>query len=201
MTRIKICGLKRPTDIDYVNAALPDYAGFVFAGSKRRVSPEQAAALRARLDARITAVGVFVDEPVDNILTLLNQSVIDVVQLHGDEDAEYIGALRKACQGLTVIKAVRVDSADRIREACELDADFLLLDNGAGGTGNVFDWSLIKEAEPIAKPFFLAGGIGADNVRAAVEEVNPFGVDMSSGVETDGVKDFDKIRKVVSLLR
>lgn len=224
MIKIKICGLKRRQDIEYVNAALPDYAGFVFAGSKRRVSPEQAADLKKELDAGIIAVGVFVDEPVKNIAALVQNGIIDAVQLHGNEDGEYIKELRRACadinikkrsevcgrickgnkpfeSDINIIKAVRVESVESIKNADALDADFLLLDNGAGGTGKAFDWSVIAEAQPISKPFFLAGGIGSDNIERAVDMVSPFGVDMSSSVETDGVKDFEKIREAVRLVR
>lgn len=223
MTKIKICGLKRLEDIEYVNAALPDYAGFVFAGTKRRVTPEQAAELRKGLDAKITAVGVFVDEPVNNIVKLVQNGIIDAVQLHGSENGDYIKELRgaladintKSCSfcskqqigcgaaapTINIIKAVRAESAENIRDAERLDADFLLLDNGAGGTGEAFDWSVIAEAQPIFKPFFLAGGIGSGNIRRAVDTVKPFGIDMSSSVETDGVKDFEKILEAVRLAR
>ncbi len=207
--KIKICGLSREEDIAYVNEARPDYCGFVIHVPKsiRSIAPDRVRALRRHLLPGILPVGVFVNEPVKNVAALLADHTIEAVQLHGEEDEAYIRALR-SCGPVQIIQAFRVPSgiSGRREEALarwrekveESTADLVLLDQGGGGTGQVFDWSL---AEKIRRPFFLAGGIGADNVRAALDALHPWGVDMSSSVETDGKKDRDKILSVVSTVR
>ncbi|MEL7610797.1 MAG: phosphoribosylanthranilate isomerase [Bacillota bacterium] len=192
MTKIKICGLFLPRDIDFVNAAQPDYAGFVFAKSRREIGEDAAREFRKRLDPSIQSVGVFVDAPVERVLRLYDDGVIDVAQLHGQEDSDYIAELKKHT-GLPVIKAIRVDSREDILRAKSTPADYPLLDNGAGGTGARFDWSLIKGLD---RPYFLAGGIGADNIDRAFA-LCPYCIDVSSGAETEGVKDENKIRHLV----
>lgn len=205
MTKIKICGLKRECDIDYVNAARPDYIGFVFAGEKRRVSIEQAANLRSRLDEGIIPVGVFVNAPVEMIVQALEENAIEVVQLHGSEDEEYIAKLRQYTQA-PIIKAVSVTSVDDVIKAQDYPVDYLLFDQGKGGTGKTFDWSLLPENQMLeekdsVKPFFLAGGISPENAMQAVRQVQPYAIDVSSGVETNGFKDADKIQKIVQMIR
>jgi len=195
--RVKICGLFRPEDIGYANEALPDYIGFVFAKSRRQVTPEQAEKLKERLDRRIKTVGVFVNSPLEEAAELLKSGVIDLAQLHGSEDGDYIRLL-KEMTGNQVIKAVRVEAAEDILAAQCSPADFLLLDHGSGGTGRSFDWSLVPESK---KPFFLAGGIHAGNLGQAMKTGNPFAVDISSGAETDGVKDREKILEIVRRVR
>jgi len=198
MTRIKLCGLTRPCDIDWANDLQPDYIGLVFAQkSKRYVSPERAKALRERLDPNIRAVGVFVNEAPETVAALLNDGIIDVAQLHGGEDADYIKTLRKLTDK-PLIKAFRIDSAADLDRARLSTADHILLDNGAGGTGTAFDWSVLKDFD---RPFFLAGGLGPDNVARAIKAVHPFAVDVSSGIETDGVKDYKKMTAFVSAVR
>jgi len=198
MTKIKLCGLTRPCDIEWVNDLQPDYIGFVFAQkSKRYVSPERAKALREGLDSNIRAVGVFVNEAPEAVAALLNDGIIDVAQLHGGEDADYIKALRKLTDR-PLIKAFRIDSAADLDRARRSTADHVLLDNGAGGTGTAFDWSVLKDFD---RPFFLAGGLGSDNVARAIKAVHPFAVDVSSGIETDGVKDYKKMTAFVSAVR
>ena len=198
MTRIKLCGLTRPCDIEWANALAPDYIGFVFAKkSKRYVAPERARTLREGLASGIRAVGVFVNEAPEAVAGLLNTGVIDIAQLHGGEDEDYIRALR----GLTdrpLIKAFRIDSAADLDRARQSSADHVLLDNGAGGTGTAFDWALLRDFD---RPFFLAGGLGPDNVARAIKAVHPFAVDVSSGIETDGVKDYKKMTAFVSAVR
>lgn len=200
MTKIKICGLTRQEDIDIVNEVLPDYIGFVFAESRRRVSPEEAAALKMRLDERIRAVGVFVNADIADIEALCRNSVIDLVQLHGDEDSDYIAALMKKIS-CPVIKAVRVQSTQQVLDTAALPVDYLLLDtykkDAYGGTGTVFDYKLIPKLD---KPFFLAGGLNAGNIKEAMA-ASPYCLDISSGVETDGVKDGAKIREIVGTIR
>lgn len=201
MTKIKICGLTRKEDIESVNRWLPDYIGFVFCESRRQVTPEQAGLLKAGLDSRIKAVGVFVNEPVISIVKLCNTGVIDVVQLHGDESEEYIRELKNQID-CPVIKAVRVKSAEQIWQAEKLSCDLLLLDTYQkeqyGGSGKTFDYSMIPFLQ---KRFFLAGGLENSNIVQAIEKCNPYGVDISSGVETDGLKDENKIRQIIQTVR
>lgn len=198
MTKIKLCGLSRPCDIEWANALMPDYIGFVFARkSKRYVSPETAKVLQERLNPGIIAVGVFVNEAPEVVAALLNDGIIDVAQLHGGEDADYIKAIRKLTDR-PLIKAFRIDSAADLDRARRSTADHVLLDNGAGGTGTAFDWSVLKDFD---RPLFLAGGLGPDNVARAIKAVRPFAVDVSSGIETDGVKDYKKMTAFVSAVR
>lgn len=201
MTRIKICGLSRACDIDYVNEAMPDYIGFVFAGSRRQVSEALAGELKSRLRPEIQAVGVFVNEEPDKILRLCNHNIIDVVQLHGDEDEKYLSLLKEKLRK-PVIRAARVKTSQDVIEAGRMNCEYLLLDayreDQYGGSGEAFDWSLITGMD---RPFFLAGGINAANAVKAVRQVRPYGVDVSSGVETDGLKDRNKIIELISKIR
>lgn len=198
MTKIKLCGLSRPCDIAYVNELRPEYIGFIFARkSKRYVSPEQAAALKAELSPGILAVGVFVNEPIESIAALLQCGTIDVAQLHGAETEDDISALR-ALTGKPIIKAFRIDTEADIRAAQASSADYVLLDSGSGGTGTVFDWRLIQKME---RPYFLAGGLNPDNVASAVAALHPYAVDVSSGIETADYKDPEKMRSFVCAVR
>ena len=198
MTKVKLCGLTRPCDIEWANDLQPDYIGFVFAKkSKRYVAPERAKVLREGLASGIRVVGVFVNEVPEAVTALLNDGIIDVAQLHGSEDADYIKALRKLTDR-PLIKAFRIDSTADLDRARRSTADHVLLDNGAGGTGMAFDWSVLKDFD---MPFFLAGGLGPDNVARAIKDVHPFAVDVSSGIETDGVKDYKKMTAFVSAVR
>ena len=195
--KIKICGLFREGDIDYVNEALPDFIGFVFAKSSRQVSVAWAEAMRPKLRDEITPVGVFVNEPLANVAKLLKDHTIEMAQLHGSEDESYIKELR-SLTGKPIIKAVRVLSHEDIQNAEQSSADFLLLDNGAGGSGKSFDWNLVGQVQ---KPFFLAGGLTIDNIEQAIKATNPYAVDLSSGVETDGKKDKNKILEIVRRIK
>lgn len=180
--KIKICGLFREEDIDFVNESLPDYIGFVFAKSKRQVTLSQAKKLKARLNPHIQAVGVFVDENIQVVQKAIDEKIIDVVQLHGKETEAYIEKLN-----VPVIKALRIG------EKIPLNADFLLFDSAIAGSGQSFDWMRIPKTE---KPFFIAGGIDIENI-AQAKSFCPFGIDISSGVETNGVKDKKKIMEIV----
>ena len=197
MTKIKICGLTRTEDIEMVNEFLPDYIGFVFAKSRRQVSAEQAKELKNKLRPAIKAVGVFVNEKPENIAEIANQGIIDLIQIHGDEDAAYCAQLRKLTQA-PIIKVVRVEREDDFAGIEEFDCDYYLFDTLSskeyGGTGQAFDHSLLYNKE-IKKPFFVAGGLNQDNVAAVIEVIKPFGVDTSGGVETDGIKDVNKIKE------
>ena len=198
MTQIKICGLTREADIDYVNEARPDYIGFIlnFPKSRRNLSPEQAAALKSRLSPEIRAVGVFVDRPAEEVIRAAETVGLDVIQLHGHEDDAYIAALRERTN-LPVWKAFRVRSAADLSAAERSSADEILLDNGYG-TGEAFDWSL---AGGFNRPFLLAGGLTPERIPQAIRALHPKLVDISSGVETDGVKDRDKILAAVRAAR
>ena len=201
MTKLKICGLTRLEDIEAVNRFLPDYIGFVFADSRRRVTPEQALVLKERLDHRIKAVGVFVNAPVSFIAELWRAGIIDLVQLHGDEDEAYINTLKGKIT-CPIIKAVRVQSSGQILEAQKLPCDMLLLDSyqegSQGGSGIAFDRTLIP---CLKKEFFLAGGLAKHNVVQAIQECGPFGLDISSGVESEGKKDPVKIQELITRIR
>jgi len=206
MVKVKICGLTRPCDIDAVNAETPDYVGFVFAESRRKVTPQQARELRARLDTGIVPVGVFVDETPEIVASLVHEGIIDIVQLHGSEDECYIETLKSLTEA-PIIKAVAVQTTDDVQKWATTAADYLLLDNKTGGSGETFDWSLLStESTPsipstASKPFFLAGGLNATNITHAIETVKPFAVDASSGVETNGFKDPAKIREFIRRAR
>lgn len=198
MTKIKLCGLSRPCEIDMANALKPEYIGFVFAKKSRRyVTLEAAAELKLRLDPGISAVGVFADEAYETVAGLLNDGIIDIAQLHGGEDENYIKELRRMTDK-PVIKAFRVDTAQDIMAAKQSSADYVLLDSGSGGTGTVFDWDMIQSFE---RPFFLAGGLGVHNVKNAVKTFHPYAVDVSSGIETAGRKDERKMTEFVHAVR
>ena len=196
-TKIKLCGLSRPWDIRAANALKPEFVGFVFAPRSRRyVSSQQAKTLKSLLLPEIRAVGVFVDEEPQRVAELLDSGVIDLAQLHGAEDNGYIRRLR-ALTDHPLIQAFRITSEEDVRRAADSGADHILLDAGAG-TGTVFDWGLLRQ---IRRPYFLAGGLGLYNVEKAVEELHPYGVDVSSGIETDGVKDPEKMAAFVAAVR
>lgn len=198
--RIKICGLVRIRDVEAVNRARPDFAGFVFAESSRQVSASLAAVLRRALDPRIPAVGVFVNAPIEEIVRLADSGTIQMIQLHGDEDETYIWELKRRVQA-PVIRAVRVRSPLDILKAEALPCDYLLLDTYTGGqyggSGRTFDWGMIPA---LGKPYFLAGGICEENVAQAVSH-GPYALDVSSAVETGGKKDPEKIDRMVEAVR
>ena len=203
----------KPCDIEYANRVKPDFVGFIFANTRRKISAAQAKEFRKALDAEIPAVGVFVNEDISVITSLVQDGCIDMIQLHGEEDADYIRRLREICD-VPVIKAVKVQTVEQIRQAAALPVDYLLLDTYRkgvlGGTGEAFDWELLREAKAAAgdtaegelfgKPYFLAGGLHAGNLREAAA-LGSYGLDVSSGIETDGSKDFDKMVEVMELVR
>lgn len=203
MTKIKICGLKRKEDIEYVNELKPSFIGFVFADSKRKVDKVTAKELKSLLNDDIMSVGVFVDKDIDFVVELVKDKVIDIIQLHGNEDENYISSLKEKLDDETkIIKAVKVKSSEDILKARELDIDYLLLDtyaeNMAGGSGKEFDKTLIPAD---MDDYFLAGGLNETNLEKTIATYHPFAVDLSSGVETDGVKDRDKIRRVIDIVK
>lgn len=194
--KIKICGLFRNQDIEYANTAEPDYIGFVFAESRRKVTPEKALELKKNLNPEIKAVGVFVNQNKSLIAELVRNKIIDIIQLHGSEDNAYISELRELTGDTPIIKAVSVKSTEDILKSAEYISDFILLDNGKGGTGEKFDWNLIEKNHRI----FLAGGVNPDNISEAIK-LNPYCIDVSSGAETNGLKDKDKMIQLVRAVR
>ena len=199
MTKIKICGLSRPQDIDYVNEAVPDFCGFIIGvpGSRRNVSPETVRALRKELNPKICPVGVFVNADPKDIVSLVRDGTISMVQLHGQEDESYIAALRREITA-PIAKAFSVRSRTDLALAETSSADHILLDHGSGGTGETFDWSLLTA---LSRSYILAGGLMPENLGAAIRTLHPWAVDLSSGVETDGKKDRDKILAAVKAAR
>lgn len=195
--KVKICGLSRPADIEAVNQFQPDYAGFIinFPKSHRNCTPEQVQALHAQLSDSIPAVGVTVNQPLETVAALLEQGVIDIAQLHGQEDEAYICELKRRT-GKPVWKAFRIQSADDLDAARASSADMILLDNGYG-TGETFDWTLVRD---IGRPFILAGGLCESNISDAAK-MRPDAMDISSGVETNRVKDPEKIRTLIERIR
>lgn len=210
MTKVKICGLTRERDIEIVNRHLPDYAGFVFSESRRRIAAGKAAELCAGFDRRIKKAGVFVNEKLSDVLEIAAMCRLDVIQVHGDESPEFISCLKKKLPGVEVWKAVRVRDANSITKIRdyfmeqEYFPDAIVLDaysnKGYGGTGKTFDWKIAKEAAVNCR-IILAGGLAPENVKEAVEIVCPYAVDVSSGVETEGYKDEIKIRDFINAVR
>ena len=197
MTKIKMCGLSRTEDLEAANAIKPDYIGFVFAEiSKRRVSALEASKLKSKLNPEIKAVGVFLDDKLDFVASMLNLGIVDVVQLHGSEDEEYIEKVRKITNK-PIIKAFIIRSKEDVERAEKSTADYILLDGGKG-EGKAFDWSLLKD---IKRPYFLAGGLNPVNVSDAVKALKPYAVDVSTGIETDGVKDREKMTAFAGAVR
>lgn len=199
MVKIKICGLKRFEDIEIVNRYNPDYIGFVFADSKRKISHELAFKLKEKLNSNIISVGVFVDAPKDEILKLYNNGTIEAAQLHGLESEDYITDLKESTNNeLKIINAIEMSKDIDLLKFDKSSADYLLLDSGKG-SGKTFDWHLIRK--DLNKDFFLAGGLNNKNIKEAIYQFNPYAVDLSSGLEVDGFKDEDKIKEIMELIK
>ena len=215
--KVKMCGISKVETIPAVVEAKPDYMGLVFAPSKRQVTVDQAKTLVEELHKQYTkrynngaeqsnndeikTVGIFVNETLDNLVTIATEVNLDAVQLHGDEDEAFIQSL-KGRTNVEVWKAVQIRSAADAEAWIDSSADMLLFDayhkDERGGTGEVFDWSCLDEFE---RPFMLAGGIDSTNVARAIRTVRPYGIDISSGIETDGVKDDEKIKAFTNIVR
>lgn len=208
--KIKICGIRRHQDIEYVNEFLPDYIGFIFAKSKRQITSTECLVLKKELDPSIKTVGVFVNESLEKVISTTLVANLDVIQLHGDETKEYILDLKNklknspSLKDTLVWKAIRVKGKKDIISGDKLPVDCLLLDSFSkqsyGGTGKTIDLDIIKSST-IKNQFFLAGGLNIDNILNTLSEVSPYGVDISSGVETDGFKDRNKIEKIINCIR
>ena len=197
MTKIKFCGLTRPCDIAAANEIKPDYVGFVFApNSKRRVGYKQAVDLKNLLSKDIKAVGVFLNEDIEQVISLLNLGIIDAAQLHGDESVDYIRRIQQET-GKPVIKAFRIHSEADVAAAEETIADYIILDAGTG-EGKTFDWHLVEQFQ---KPYFLAGGLKPENVKEAMRQLHPYALDVSTGIETDGLKDKQKMAAFAAAVR
>lgn len=197
-TKIKFCGLRTTEDVEEVNLLRPDFVGFVFAeNSKRRISERQAELLKSQLQPGIFKVGVFVRDDPERIANLLHAGTIDIAQLHGGEDTEYVRKLREMTDH-SIIQAFRIDSEADLLAAAKSEADYILLDSGNGGTGTKFNWELLKDFQ---RPYFLAGGLDPENVRDAIRILHPFAVDVSSGIETNGRKDPKKMELFVENVR
>ena len=185
-------------DIEIVNRYKPDYIGFVFADSKRKVSHDLARKLKDNLDSDIISVGVFVDAPENEILELFGDGIIEVAQLHGHESEEYISDLKAKTNGeLIIVNAIEMNDEVDLLQYNDSIADYLLLDSGKG-SGKTFDWGLIRK--DLKKEFFLAGGLDSENVTLAVDEFDPYAVDLSSSLETDGFKDEIKIKEIMEVI-
>ena len=209
MVKIKICGMRRSEDIEMANRYKPDYIGFVFADSPRKVSYDQAKELSELLSDEIVPVGVFVNEHMKLIVDLFKDGIIEMAQLHGDEDEKYIRNLKdksieETGKQIPVINAIEIkdgaDYNDELLKWRDSASDYFILDSGKG-SGKTFDWSLIdKESEFFKNSIFLAGGLNSENLALAMEEFNPFAVDLSSSVETDGFKDEEKIKEIIEIM-
>ncbi|MDE6710191.1 MAG: phosphoribosylanthranilate isomerase [Oscillospiraceae bacterium] len=202
MIDLKFCGMRRVEDIEYVNECRPDYVGFILSqGFKRTVSIEDFLILEKKLDKGIKKVGVFVNESPQNVLEIAEH--LDVIQLHGDENEDYIKNLRKDFSG-EIWKAVRAKSPEDIEREQKKSCEKLLIDSfsedSVGGTGKRINTEIVKSAK-IEKPFFIAGGITAENIAEIVRDTKPYGVDLSSGIETDGFKDLQKMKNIMRILR
>ena len=198
MVKIKICGLRRLEDIEIVNKYKPDYVGFVFADSKRKVSHDLASQMKNNLSSDIISVGVFVDAPQDEIIELFEDNIIEIAQLHGCESEDYINNLKENTNNeLKIIKAIEMFDGEDLSKYDNSPADYLLLDSGKG-SGKTFDWRLIRK--DLKREFFLAGGINSTNVKKAIEEFNPYAIDLSSSLETNDYKDENKIKELMEVI-
>ena len=199
MVKIKICGIRRLEDIEIANRYRPDYIGFVFADSKRKVSHDLARRLKDNLDSDIIAVGVFVNADEDEIVKLFDEGVIEIAQLHGSESEQYILDLKeKTNNELKIINAIEMTSDVDLLEYNDSYSDYLLLDSGKG-SGKTFDWSLIRK--DLKKEFFLAGGLNSENASQAIEEFSPYAIDLSSSLETNGFKDENKVKEIMEVIK
>lgn len=194
MVKLKICGVKRLEDVKLMNKYMPDYVGFVFADSPRKVSYDLSKTLKDNLNPEIKTVGVFVDAEISEILKLFEDNIIDIAQLHGQESQDYIDELKENTDNkLEIIKAVEIKS-DKDLKKLDYNADYLLLDSGKG-SGKTFPWELINQK--ISRKFFLAGGINISNIDEAILKFQPYAIDLSSGVEKDGFKDEELIKEIM----
>ncbi len=193
MAKVKICGIRRMEDVSFLNELRPDYAGFILSpGYRRSITLKEAEALSQCLLKDIKKVGVFVNESAETVNEYVKRGIIDLVQLHGEESPAYCAKIMAP-----VIKVFKCNEGFRPESIAEYDTDYFMFDTAAG-SGRVFNWGLVPKTE---KPVFLAGGLTAENVAGAIEAVCPYAVDISSGAETNGVKDYEKIKKILGVVR
>ncbi len=199
MAKLKICGLTCEADVAAVNEVKPDFAGFVIEvpGRRRSITVEQTKVLVKGLNKDTLPIGVFVDAPPELPISLLRDGTLWAAQLHGNEDEEYIEKIQNMT-GKHVIKAFSIKTPEDVKRALKSPAHYILLDQGIGGTGEAFDWNLVP---PVKRPFFLAGGLAPENLRAAIAALHPWAVDISSSLETNGKKDPEKIHRLFRMLR
>lgn len=199
MIKIKICGIKNEKEVQILNQILPDYCGFIFhvEKSSRSISLATARKLKEKLKKQIGIIGVFVDESIESILAIKEELQLAMIQLHGREDDLYIQTLKEK-SGIPIIKAFSINKKEDVERAKNSKADYVLLDQGEGGSGKTFPWELVKTME---RDYFLAGGIGVENVEEALEQLDPFVIDFNSRLETNGQKDEKKIKKAVDIVR
>jgi phosphoribosylanthranilate isomerase len=217
MTKVKICGLTRKEDIEYVNELLPDYVGFVFAKSKRQVSLDKAKELINLLDKKIQTVGVFQNEEIDKVKYTAEYLKLDIIQLHGNEDGDYVKKLYpfKAWKSLGIDAADSLDSNELLQNKVKFHQEnlnklysygieALLVDSSVkelkGGTGISFNWNILDKLI-LNKKLILAGGLNDENIQKAIEKVKPYAVDVSSGVEENGIKNYDKMKNFIEKVR
>lgn len=210
-TKVKICGLMSVIDAEIMNKYSPDYCGVVFAKGRHFVSDEQAYEIRKALDSKVPLVGVFVNEDIEHICSLVRKDIIQIIQLHGDENSAYIKELKRLFEqeadekikNIQIIKAVKISNSKETTKDFDALGDMLLFDTfsskAQGGTGKRFDINLLPPK--INKPFFIAGGVTPENVDEIITQAKPYAVDVSSGVETDGHKDEEKIKKLIQTVR
>lgn len=200
MIKIKICGLTRGIDVEYVNKLRPEYAGFVFAKSRRKLSIDTALKLRQKLNKDIKAVGIFVNEDIEIVQEIAKKVKLDVLQFHGEEDIEYT----KNFKNFEVWKAIPIKNKDDISNIYKYKNIRLLLDSKVdgikGGSGKSFDWNILK-GHNLEDKIILAGGLNCENVQDAIKTIHPFAVDVSSGIEVNGFKDFNKMKKFIDKVR
>lgn len=196
MTKIKICGIRRPEDMEYVNELKPEYVGFVFAASKRRVHKDQVFNLIKNLSEDIKKVGVFVDEDPIKVLEIAKELKLEVLQFHGHENQEYINQFK----GYEIWKALKINSLESTSEMKNYTCKKFLLDNSIAGSGESFKWEFVKDKID-GNLIMLAGGLTPENVKQGILQLKPFGVDVSSGVETEGFKDYKKIKEFIRKVR
>ena len=196
MTKIKICGITRFAHIEYLNELQPDYVGFVFAKSRRRVDKEHAFNLIKNLRSDIKKVGVFVDEDPLKVVEIAEKLKLQVLQFHGHENQEYINKFK----GYEIWKALKINSLESISKIRNYKCAKFLLDNSIAGSGESFNWGLVQEKVE-GSSIMLAGGLTSENVEQGILKLNPYGVDVSSGVETQGFKDYKKIKEFIRKVR
>ena len=206
MVEIKICGITKFLEIQYINILKPDYIGFVFTESKRRISKEQALKLSNELDPNVKKVAVFRKNSIDDILDVINTVPIDIVQLHGEENSQYIKILQNKLKiNIDIWKAIGVNSDTKNKNYNSYDVQALVLDNVIAGSGQSFQWKMIKDCN-FNKSIFLAGGINEENVLQGIEAIKPRGIDVSSGVELinengERMKSFNKMENLIRKVR